>query len=1025
MSTPTQRQRASSASLGSDDDDMLRATASTATYVPPSSALFQRSVTSALYSAVTTVSSVIASAFTGVPVRVRASVGVQQGGVRASWAPLSTPRTSHGASSLWTAASATLMLSDECAPTQSDEQQRESFNFDATNASVRDETKANLPLTEFRKEMPPSLREELSTDGSRPASTTMLDEQKWHTDVAQSTSNVPSGREYNLRRTTKVVDKRFIKTHRLLPIARGGRRRAAKETSTTTTAAEPTRIPINVLSTVSDESQPNTSRASTLRMFQETSQAIAQRQDAAIRAIEQQVVQLVVSTDEANDEVNKRVDAAVGEIRQLVGQSSDKATKQNDELKTLMQQALNVFATSQVQHRAAADTVRREIDALREDVEDLRDALRQESEARSDTSEIDEEARRAQDERNRLEADSQVRFEAQERYLREVREENAKLEALIRQREEALRQQQELGRSREVPIVVLPTESTNRRRAANDEGAPQLKRATRAREVHEMLAGEEVIFPTAMCTDASSMQPLVQAPPLTSGGTPFYAFTTEAMGVYFREAIGSFVRQQVSGLITKPTTTTREKPELPPLSELLAAPREVECVPFKKHADVTTVTSTSTVMTPSVINLVTTASPAVISVPAVTSHVFDLIASGPSTSVPVKAEKEPSASLPLMKDVKLPRFDGNQSVEHYLSQFEVAAVACGWSDEKKAAMLTTLLEGKALRLLPAGGMALSYSSLCKKLRHQFGSEANPAIWQARLKSRVRRENEGIHELVHAVTELSAYAYPTIAEATREELCIEPFISALTDEAQRQFLRQSLPKTLESAAELAIAYETGRKIEARLTPNTSPRRPVRRVQLSETSGEESERDEPVRSRKKGRTARQRRQRSDSSAERAPRVAPVMVKDARQERESTGSRTKELETCMAPLIKQMSQLAAEVTALKNSRPAPAQGRQSNSERRVSWNDRNNSSGDERRQYPNRNQRGQEGARGRNADNRPQRESRYENTGCWHCGDPSHWQGNCPERFGEHQAPRRSENQSGRSPSGNDSGPPSARQ
>jgi len=53
----------------------------------------------------------------------------------------------------------------------------------------------------------------------------------------------------------------------------------------------------------------------------------------------------------------------------------------------------------------------------------------------------------------------------------------------------------------------------------------------------------------------------------------------------------------------------------------------------------------------------------------------------------------------ILKHYKVPKFDGESSWDLYIRQFEVAAMANGWTEHQKATELALAHQGKALGIL--------------------------------------------------------------------------------------------------------------------------------------------------------------------------------------------------------------------------------------------------------------------------------------------------------------------------------------
>ena len=114
--------------------------------------------------------------------------------------------------------------------------------------------------------------------------------------------------------------------------------------------------------------------------------------------------------------------------------------------------------------------------------------------------------------------------------------------------------------------------------------------------------------------------------------------------------------------------------------------------------------------------------------------------------------------------------------------------------------LATSLEGNARGVLAdmMPEQQLNFTALVNKLTQRFEPEGQLGIYQTQLRSRRRKRNESIPELLQEISRLVRKAYPASDEQTRSYMAISSFISALSNEAQELFVYQKEPRSLDEA-----------------------------------------------------------------------------------------------------------------------------------------------------------------------------------------------------------------------------------
>ncbi len=179
-----------------------------------------------------------------------------------------------------------------------------------------------------------------------------------------------------------------------------------------------------------------------------------------------------------------------------------------------------------------------------------------------------------------------------------------------------------------------------------------------------------------------------------------------------------------------------------------------------------------------------------------------------------------------------PTYDGRSEWEAYRTQFEMLAQVNTWTEPEKATFLAVSLRGTALTVL----LNLSperhheYKDLVAALQKRFGSAHQAELHRMKLKSRSRRREESLPELLEDIERLARLAYPDAKPKMLEVLAKDQFIDALPDEDLRLRVRQNRPATLQQALETAL------ELESYQLSNKQRRKTVREACLEQHQGD---------------------------------------------------------------------------------------------------------------------------------------------------------------------------------------------
>src|SRR5664279_840473 len=155
--------------------------------------------------------------------------------------------------------------------------------------------------------------------------------------------------------------------------------------------------------------------------------------------------------------------------------------------------------------------------------------------------------------------------------------------------------------------------------------------------------------------------------------------------------------------------------------------------------------------------------------------------------------------------MKPDKFDGKESYETFVYQFENCAKYNGWSLTDKVSHLRWSLSGPAAQLL-WGTEDLEYVELIEKLRNRYGGKGMEEKYQNELRCRRRSKGESLRELSQDIQRLMALAYPGEKSTLSEHIARDAFLSSLDDPELELKVREREPTDLDGAVKLAQRFE---------------------------------------------------------------------------------------------------------------------------------------------------------------------------------------------------------------------------
>ena len=155
------------------------------------------------------------------------------------------------------------------------------------------------------------------------------------------------------------------------------------------------------------------------------------------------------------------------------------------------------------------------------------------------------------------------------------------------------------------------------------------------------------------------------------------------------------------------------------------------------------------------------------------------------------------------------KFDGSQSLETFLAQFNTCADYNRWTEKDKCAFLKCSLVGGPAQLLWDSGdpEKLKFSQLKERLLARYGSAGQAEKFRVELQSRRRRQGETLADLHADIRRLMALAYPDAhGNSVCELIARDHFLSALGNRELELKLREREPPDLDAALRLALRLE---------------------------------------------------------------------------------------------------------------------------------------------------------------------------------------------------------------------------
>jgi len=176
-------------------------------------------------------------------------------------------------------------------------------------------------------------------------------------------------------------------------------------------------------------------------------------------------------------------------------------------------------------------------------------------------------------------------------------------------------------------------------------------------------------------------------------------------------------------------------------------------------------------------------------------------------SDPPDEDKSLSGTKPRKKEVEARRFNGKESVNEYLLQFELTAKRNGWSEPEKATNLLCALDGHARNILSEVDdvECCSYIEVKQLLRNRFGPVHLTEVHEQALQELRLTKGQPIRELASETQRLAKLAYADFDAAARTRMAIKALTDAIPDKNAVFYIKDKSPHTVDEVCTLYERY----------------------------------------------------------------------------------------------------------------------------------------------------------------------------------------------------------------------------
>jgi hypothetical protein len=192
--------------------------------------------------------------------------------------------------------------------------------------------------------------------------------------------------------------------------------------------------------------------------------------------------------------------------------------------------------------------------------------------------------------------------------------------------------------------------------------------------------------------------------------------------------------------------------------------------------------------------------------------------------------------------IRLGSYDGNSiPLETHISKFENCAKYYAWNETDRLCHLRASLDGAAGQILWELDDTATEREVIETLRNRFGSHSQSERFRAELRNRRRRKDESVQSVYNDIRRLLALAFPGKSGELYEIIGRDAFLESLADSALRNRVLDQNPKNMDDTLAIVSrmeAYSTGYNKDQNSSDDDVMRRRVRQVNVSQGNGDEA-------------------------------------------------------------------------------------------------------------------------------------------------------------------------------------------
>ena len=160
------------------------------------------------------------------------------------------------------------------------------------------------------------------------------------------------------------------------------------------------------------------------------------------------------------------------------------------------------------------------------------------------------------------------------------------------------------------------------------------------------------------------------------------------------------------------------------------------------------------------------------------------------------------------KAMEIRRYNGKDSIDEYLAQFELASRYNKWNDNKKATALLCALDGAARSILADfdDPTTTSYCQVKESLLKRFSTTDLAEVHESALSQLRLSRGQSVRELASEVTRLTRKAYSELDVKQRERFAIKWLLNAIGDKDTVFYIKDKEPPTMDKACTLYERYD---------------------------------------------------------------------------------------------------------------------------------------------------------------------------------------------------------------------------